>query len=459
MDTAGPVCDNGGMRTKLPAPGSAAGAGVAVVALLTAGLAGFAPLGGSLVGGVDGDSGIVLAPASLRLERQAPGGWAQPEERPPEAVVVMRDGTRYSGFLLEQGDEQIVLEVGGIELRLKAAEVGRVDLLPPIRERYERLRASIGEDDIPARINLTHWLVSRGEYALASEEIRGVLKQEPRHPRALELQRLIEAQRALEAAPPAEADADEPGQEIVDPDRRSKDPMPVLSSQEINLIRVYELDLDRLPRIVIKRETVERLIEEYNGDPLIPSTLEGRDDLFRAARTNPRRVLEIIFRLKARHLYSEVQVIDNPRAMQLFRERVHGTWLINACASCHNTRPDAPRGPRFITRRSNSDATVFSNFLILDRYRLPDGTALINYEDPAASPILQLAMPRATSRFPHPDVAAARGWSPVFLSTSVNAYQNALSWIGSMYRPRPEYPIDYPPDAEPPGTAAPPVER
>jgi hypothetical protein len=277
------------------------------------------------------------------------------------------------------------------------------------------------------------------------------LEQEPRHPQALELERLIEAQRALNAVPGDGAEAatgGEPEEDGGDPNRRSKDPMPVLSEEEINLIRVYELDLARLPRIVIKRETVERLMEEFAGDPLIPSTIEGRDDMLRAARSNPRRVLEIIFRLKARHLYPEIQVIDNPRAMQMFRERVHGTWLVNACATCHNTRPDAPAGPRLITRRPNSDATVYSNFLLLDRYRLADGTALINYDDPAASPLLQMGMPRVTAEYPHPDVAAARGWSPVFLSTNTNNYQNALGWIRAMYRPRPEYPIDYPPDLD-----------
>jgi len=387
-----------------------------------------------------------------------------PTDAPREAVVVMGDGTRYTGLLVSQDDQYVVIEVGGIDLRLSAAEVARIDILPPVRERYARLRAATADDDIPARLNLVNWLVGRAEYDLASEELTSVMEAEPRHPRALELRRVIDAARLLNA--PAESPGDRPDDPADpdelggDPDRRSKDPVQVLSAEEVNLIRVYELDLERLPRIIIRRETVERLIEENAGDPLIPSTIEGRDDLLRSVRSNPRRVLELIFRLKARHLYPEIQVIDNPRALQMFRERVHSTWLINACARCHNTDADAPGGPRLITRRPNSDATVYSNFLIIDRYRLADGTALIDYDDPAASPLLQMGMPRVTAERAHPDVAAARGWSPVFLSTNTNSYQNSLTWIRSMYRPRPDYPIDYPPrlDGEP-LPVEPPIER
>lgn len=457
------MCDNPDMHTKVPWLSGVvgAGAGLAVLAMGLLPWPGAEP--GSRVVDMPGMSAWGgLRPVSLRGGRAA---WAadepEPNGKPREAVVVMDDGTRYSGMLISQDDETVVLEIGGIELRLDAGEVGRIDVLPPIRERYERLRGSISDDDIPALLNLVDWLVSRGELELAGEELLGVMRQEPRHPRALELQRLIEAQKALAAAPESSGAGGEGALEGGDPDRRSKESMPVLSPEEINLIRVYELDMARLPRIVVKRETVERLIEEFAGDPLIPSTIEGRDELFRAARTNPRRVLEIIFRLKARHLYPEIQVIDNPRAMQMFRERVHGTWLVNACASCHNTRPDAPDGPRFITRRPNSDATVYSNFLILDRYRMADGTALVNYDEPEKSPLLHLGMARAISEHPHPDVAAARGWSPVFLSTSSNNYQSALAWIRAMYRPRPEYPIDYPPDAEglPESQELPAIER
>jgi hypothetical protein len=435
-------------------PSRHAGLGVASLAL-AAGLAALALATPTLVG--DRPASPVLLPASLSV------GW-QPEDQPgepssqgerPEATVVMTDGSRYTGYLNAQTDEEVLIDVGGIELRLPMSEVERIDTLPPIRERYERLRAAIADDDIQGLLGLVNWLVSRHEYDLAEEELLTVLRQEPRHPRALELHRLIDAQRALLGSGADTGGDDDAG----DPDRPGRDEAPVLSPEEINLIRVYELDLARMPRVTIRRETVERLIDQYAGDPLIPATIEGREDLLRAARSDPRRVVEIIFRLRARHLYGEIQVLENPRSMQMFRERVHSTWLLNACARCHNTRPDAPVGPRLITRRPNSDTTVYSNFLILERYRLPDGTPLIRYDEPAASPLIQMAMPRALAEHPHPDVAAARGWSPVFLSVNTRTYGHAIDWIRAMYAPRPEYPIEYPPVEEEVAPAEEPIER
>lgn len=454
------------MRTTLPRASRAlvttAGTAAVAIALLAN-----TPLAGFLVGDRDNLAlePVVLTTVAWRIPQPEPSAEPEPRaasqpESPREAVVVMGDGTRYTGMLVSQDDQHVVVEVGGIDLRLNADDVARIDILPPIRERYARLRAATADDDIPARLNLVNWLVGRSEYELAGEELTGIMEAEPRHPRALELRRIIDAAILLNAPGPDQPEGGDPEGPEGDPDRPLKDPIQVLSAEEINLIRVYELDLERLPRIIIRRETVERLIEENVGDPLIPSTIEGRDDLIRSVRSNPRRVLDLIFRLKARHLYPEIQVIDNPRAMQMFRERVHSTWLINACATCHNTDADAPRGPRLVTRRPNSDATVYSNFLILDRYRLADGTALIDYDNPGASPLLHMGMPRVTAEFPHPDVAAARGWSPVFLSNNTNSYQNALTWIRSMYRPRPDYPIDYPPRLEDEaGPISPPVER
>ena len=43
------------------------------------------------------------------------------------------------------------------------------------------------------------------------------------------------------------------------------------------------------------------------------------------------------------------------------------------------------------SKRPSAEATVYTNFLILERYRLPDGTPMISYEEPARSPLLNLA--------------------------------------------------------------------
>ena len=135
---------------------------------------------------------------------------------------------------------------------------------------------------------------------------------------------------------------------------------------------------------------------------------------------------------------------------------------------------DSPHKPSYITRLDQvpelsagerrrlgpvSDKYVFRTN---DYYQ-----SLIDWDDPARSPLLQMALNRSDSLTPHPDVGSgpgSRGWRPVFRSTEDRRFQLAVEWIRSMYRPRPEYPIDYQPPlpsgAKPLGEEqAPPVER
>jgi hypothetical protein len=163
-----------------------------------------------------------------------------------------------------------------------------------------------------------------------------------------------------------------------------------------------------------------------------------------------------MFRVRARDLYGEVKVLDHPRSMQQFRDQVHRSWVVNSCATtrCHGGS-DAGR-LMLSSRRQASDAAVYTNFLILERFRLEDGTPLINYDDPARSPLLHLGLPRDISRFPHPVVPTQDGrgdlWRPVFRNPGDRRFQEAIDWMNAMYRPRPEYPVDYTP---PTGETAP----
>jgi len=51
-------------------------------------------------------------------------------------------------------------------------------------------------------------------------------------------------------------------------------------------------------------------------------------------------------------------------------------------------------------------------------------------------------MPRDEARYPHPDV---KGWKPIFTGTARALKADTMKWIRGMYKPRPEYPVDYEP--------------
>ncbi len=372
-----------------------------------------------------------------------------------ECVVLLQGGREVTGLLVSHSEDEVVLRIEGIETRFAGSLVRTIRILPPLMERYENMRRLIKDSDLDGRTLLAEWLRAREQYELAMGEVEAVLARDPFHRQARELHSwlkiqvdLLSKQRVMD-----ERDASLSGpsgaerfSQRVDARRR----FPLLKPEEINLIKVYEVDLQRPPRIIIKRETIERMIRTHASSHLIPSTSEGRDALF---RKRPEEVLELMFKLQARELYREVVIRDHPPAIQKFRGDVHARWLMNACSTeqCHG---GAEAGRlQLYNQKINSDQTVYTNMVILDRFKLADGTPLINYAEPARSPLLQMALPRDVSLYPHPDAArtrGSRGWSSVFRSTEDKGFEDAVAWISGMYRPRPEYPIDYevrpPPD-------------
>ena len=384
----------------------------------------------------------------------------QPSDEMPEVIVTLRDGQRYSGLLVSRDENSIVLKIAGIVTTLKASQVDRVQVFPPIQERYRQMRATIDDNDVDGLLRLVQWLRSKGLYDSALAELEHVLKVQPDNPQALEAKTMISSQRELakragegKQPPPPKAGPEAKGAEF-----------PLLSERDINTIKVYEVDLADPPRIVIDRETIAQMIEQHPGDPLMPDSQEGREALY---RTNPTKILDMLFKMQARPLYERVRVLDHPRSMKSFRDKVHGAWLVNACATtrCHG----GSEAGRFMlaSAKPRSDATVYTNFLILERYRTRDGKALINYDEPGRSLLLQTGLPRDRSQMPHPEVAGTQGNSdlfrPVFRTEEDAKFKDAVEWIKSMYRPRPEYPIQYtlpgPQGLAPADPNAPPVTR
>jgi len=149
-----------------------------------------------------------------------------------------------------------------------------------------------------------------------------------------------------------------------------------------------------------------------------------------------------MFDLRARELYPKIKVQTEPYAMNLFRRRVHDTWLINNCATsrCHG---GIHAGEFFLHRRGHKNERVrYTNFLILERLEIDPDWPLINYEQPMDSLIIQYGLPRTEARKPHTDV---RGWKPVFGRSNKRMLGETGKWIRSMLQPRPDYPIEYEP--------------
>lgn len=353
-----------------------------------------------------------------------------------EVVLTLNTGREIRGTLVSESDESVVIRINAIDTTFPRNRIAGLRELPPVAERYRQLREAVDDNDVRARLALVEWLRAREAYRLALSELEGILEKEPGNPDARTLHTWLSNHLALaaRARPERRARVTPPEPDI-----------PVLTPEQINRIRVFEIDLNAPTRMLIPDEVMRDLMVRFPES--FPVSLEEREAILKLEPTDK---LRMIFERKARDLYDRVRVLDDPPSMSTFKTRVHGAggWIVNACASnrCHG---GAEAGRlRLLNDRINSDETAYTNFLILDRFRLEDGTRLINHDEPARSPLLHMALPRRASLYPHPEVdrqTRGENWRFVFRSTEDRRFRETADWIASLYTPRPDYEIEYPP--------------
>lgn len=357
-----------------------------------------------------------------------------PEEGIREVVVVLNSGREIVGAMVSESDESVVVRINGIDTTLPRARVAGIRELPPVSERYTELRRTVDDGNIRARLALVEWLRAREAYRLALRELEGILEIEPANPDARTLHTWLENHLRLAArARPARREPRPPPPPSA---------VPLLTDAEVNLIRVYEIDLSNPGRVIVPDDVMRELMARHPES--FPVSFQEREAVLKAGASEK---LRLLFESKTRDLYGRVRVLDDPPTMAQFKSRVGSGWLVNACASnrCHG---GAEAGRlRLYNQRPNSDRTAYTNLLILERFVMADGTPLINHENPDRSPLLHLGLPRHTSLFPHPEIdreKIGQDWRFVFRNPADRAFRQTVDWIGTLYSPRPDYGIEYP---------------
>ncbi len=384
---------------------------------------------------------VTETPPAKPAEIRAP---ADPEYKDPiETEITLKDGRKITGEYIRQDSTRILLRIAGIETPLSMSDVDRVVQLPSVEDRYKQLRASIDPNDVGGLVRLSEWLLARKRYSLALMEVDRAIEADANSAVALQQRTLvIEQARLAEAGSvktPTDLNKNLADKPLVVP-RQPKEEFPFLTPDQINLIRVFEVDLKDPPRMFIAKEALDRFLNTYAGQGTVPETREGKDAFLRLRAS---KQLEAIFSVKARDFYSEVRVAENPAIFKRFRDDVQRGWVVNACATtlCHGGK-DAGRF-QLANIRPGSDEATYTNFLIIERYRTKDGLPLIDYAQPNRSPLLHLALEREVSLFPHPPTDGPKRWQPVFRSEKDEKFKKTLDWITGMFKPRPDYPIEY----------------
>jgi hypothetical protein len=361
-----------------------------------------------------------------------------------ECVVTLISGRKITGELIRENTLIVVVSINGIDTTFQRKNIASLTILPPVEQRYQQLRAAIPDEDIDARLVLVEWLRTRQAYSLAIKELESVLLISPSNPQAKILHTWLTEREKLTPTKPKQRPSIKPSTKPTKTatpksSKVQRNNITPLTPEQINLIKVYEIDLRNPPKIKVPDATIQTLMLRHPSE--FSPNKEERDAIFKLPEIEK---LRLLFEHKARDLYSQVIIKDDPISIKAFRENVHAQrgWLLNACATtrCHGGMNAG--NFQLINAKPNTDQTIYTNLLILERYKLADGSPLINYNAPDRSPLLQMAMISKNTLTPHPPIPLGfpgTGFRPIFRSTRDRKYREAIDWIKSMYQPRPEY--------------------
>ena len=361
-----------------------------------------------------------------------------------EAVVTTHDGRQIKGQFVMEDDFDIVLSISSIRTSIPRSQVKQVQYLETALEQYRKRRADLDDSDVEGRFRLALELYQQHEFALVMRELADLGESVSENARIGALRRLT-AQR-LEAHGPVLALA-------VQEDREAKPkPKPsekgkgkrrhLLTKEQINLLKIYEIDLEGEPNVNVPRATVDKLLEQYAEFDEIPKGVSAQNQFRRLPGW---RKLQAMFQVQARPLYPEVTARQNPPAMMVFRSQVHQKYVVGFCGSlrCHG-RSGGAGNLQILNDLRNKWEFVYTNFYILQLFDNDVGR-MIDRDQPEQSLLVQYGLAPQAAIKRHPEV---QGWRREFRSDEDRRFRKIVDWIGQLWKPAPQYGIDY----VPPGT-------
>ena len=351
-------------------------------------------------------------------------------EAPAWAMIQMRDGTSLKALVHEDGNAGVVYEIATIINTISRDHVQRVVLLPSVEQQLTKLKATLQPEDVKRHVEICRWLVQQQRADLAIPELESILAKGPNH----QATSLLDVARITLAARVRAQGRD--GAKDHSPSPNNPYVGRLLTDDEVNLLRVFEVDFAHPPRMSVSPDTVRALLTQYSTSKLIPANESDRARLITA---DPSEVLRLMFALKAREFYPRVTVESDPASLRAFHRDVYSRWLIPNCTTsrCHG---GTDAGDFLLHLSHSKDPNVrATNLLILLRKTIGD-RPMIDFGDPSASLLIQYGLPRHLARSPHP---AVKGWTPALGQAPTRMQGDTEAWIRMMYQPRPDYMIEF----------------
>ena len=208
--------------------------------------------------------------------------------------------------------------------------------------------------------------------------------------------------------------------------RDAKDDKPqLLTDEQINLIHVYEVDLNAKqdPRITIPNETLRDFMSKYQSDERVPRGTRQQNAFLKA---DGRKQLRLLFDLQAREFYKDVRVRGRIASMSEWSTQ-HRRYVVPYFRE-HFGKGQI-EGFKLMPRGADGKRIEMTNFYILTQTTI-GGKRMIDRNTPEDSLLLQWGLPRDQAKFPAPQVD---GWRPQFKDTKDDRYVKLVNWIKMLY--------------------------
>lgn len=228
--------------------------------------------------------------------------------------------------------------------------------------------------------------------------------------------------------PAAAAPASIAGQHAEPRQPRSEAPR-LLSDDDIELIKVYEVKLEgdgrRRPRIVIPRETLQTFLNKYREEVGMP---RGRDQQREFMEADGYLQLGLMFKVRARDLYKDVRVRTPVESLKEWNQ-IHSRYVMGYF------QPTFGAGQlenfALIPQGRDEKRIAITNFYILTQTKI-NGVPLIDRYSPEESLLLQWGLPRQDAKFAAPE--DLEGWRPYFRGSGDERYTEYVNWIKTLIR-------------------------
>lgn len=357
--------------------------------------------------------------------------------RASEAVVTTYDGRTLTGELVSQDQKTVTLLISGIKTPIPQRSIQSIEIKDAPHEQYRKLRAELEDDDLDGRYRLAYVMYEKKWFELAMTELQSLGRDFPDVDKVGSLRDLVQSKFEKQQNETRRITRPVPGGQngTVNEVTQTPGPEQRMTEEDINAIRVYEVDLAEEPRITLTPETIEKLYDTYATDDRLTKDRRA----FRKLTGDQQ--LKVLFDLQARELYPEVVIRQDAPALKAFRSQVHQRYVLNYCAAsgCHG---DNSPGNLFLFRiQPNSDATVYTNFYALNRLKRGEDS-MIDRDEPNRSLLLQFGLKRDAASTPHPEV---QGWRPQFLNEEDKRFVLYTESLDLLWKPAPDYGISYSP--------------